>query len=129
MNTDATGASAHDPELSDAALWDLETRFWQGDERFYDAALAPAALMVFPDPTGILDRDAILASIRGAPRWTQVDMTARRVVRPHADVAIAAYRFSARQDDDHAYRGWASSSYTRTDGVWSMSHHQQTPTG
>jgi hypothetical protein len=132
MNRDAPATaadtSAADGGLSDAAVWDLEARFWSGDDAFYDAWLAAGALMVFPDPTGILDRAAIVASIRGGPRWTQVHMTERRVARPNAGVVLVAYRFEARMDDgDDAYRGWASSSYARSAGAWSLAFHQQTP--
>jgi hypothetical protein len=128
MTTDAKGPFAGTPELPDAAVWDLETRFWQGDERFYDAWLGPAAVMVFPDPTGILDRAAILASIRGAPRWTEVRLAERRLVRPNVAVVVVAYRVDARRDDDEgAYRAWASTTYTRSEGVWSLALHQQTP--
>jgi hypothetical protein len=115
-------------DLSDAAVWELETRFWQGDEALYDAWLAPRALMFFPDPTGILDRSAILASIRGAPRWTEVRCTDRRLARPSDGVVVVAYRVEARiEAGGEAYRAWASSAYVRSKGAWSLALHQQTP--
>jgi hypothetical protein len=54
-----TDASALPLDLQEEAVWDLETRFWHGD--------------------------------------------------------------------DAAYAAWASSAYTRSDGVWSLGLHQQTP--
>jgi hypothetical protein len=123
-----TEASTLPLDLPDEAVWDLETRFWQGDEAFYDAWLAAQALMVFPDPTGILDRTAILASIRGTPRWTDVRFTQDRLTRPAAGVVVVAYRVEARREGhDAAYAAWVSSTYTRSDGVWSLALHQQTP--
>jgi hypothetical protein len=123
-----TDASALPLDLPDEAVWDLETRFWQGDAAFFDAWLAPQALMVFPDPIGILNRAEVLDSIRGTPRWTDVRFTKGRLERPTAGVVVVAYRVAARRDgDDAAHAAWASSTYTRSDGVWSLVLHQQTP--
>jgi hypothetical protein len=122
------GPSSEVTPMSDAAIWDVETRFWHEGEEFFDTWLAPTAIMVFPEPTGILDRSAILASIRDAPRWSEVTFANRRLARPTATVVTLAYRVEAHLGgDEDSYRALASSTYTANNGAWSIALHQQTP--
>lgn len=114
--------------MHDDELWDLEEGFWRGDAPFYEEHLAPDALMVFPAPTGILERDDTVASIREAPRWENVRLTKKHVTRPHVHTAILAYEAQADQADvDSAYRAVCSSTYVKTPDGWRLALHQQTP--
>jgi hypothetical protein len=40
----------------------LEEQFWKGDADFYRRRLNRAALMVFPDPVGVLGKEKTVAS-------------------------------------------------------------------
>jgi hypothetical protein len=106
-------------------LWQLEERFWRDGVEVYEEFLAPEALMVFPG-IGIMDRAAIIDSLRHAPRWTQLAIT-----EPHAlcteNTAVLAYRAEARRGDEAPYRAHCSSTYVPGPQGWLMLAHQQTP--
>jgi hypothetical protein len=53
----------------------LEEQFWKGDADFYRQRLTAEALMVFPDPVGVLGQEETVASISQAPRWRDVEAT------------------------------------------------------
>ena len=114
--------------MTEDELWRMEAGFWTGDAGYYEANLAVGAMMVFPPPTGVLDRARIVATIRDAPRWRDVDMQGRQVARPKQDTVVLAYRASARRDGDEApYRAVCGSVYTRFDDGWKLVLHQQSP--
>lgn len=114
--------------MADDELWRMEAGFWTGDVDFYRQYLANGAMMVFPPPTGVLDRGRIIEAIHGSTRWQDVDMQGRQVARPQADTVVLAYRASARRDGDQApYRAVCGSVYTRFADGWRLVLHQQSP--
>lgn len=114
--------------MGEEALWQMEADFWTGDARFYEANLADGAMMVFPPPAGVLDRARIIATIREAQRWREVEMTERQTGKPTPDTVVIAYRASARREgDDAPYRAVCGSVYTRVEGAWKLVLHQQSP--
>lgn len=109
-------------------IWDIETRFWRGEEAFFNTHMASHVLMVFPDPVGILDHEAILSTLAAEPRWRHVEMEARHAEAPHRDILFIAYKVEAwRGGEEEPYRAWCSSSYICQDHDWQLFHHQQTP--
>lgn len=110
------------------ALWQLEERFWLGSAEFYEATLAPDALMVLPPPAGVLDRAATIASIRDGGRWRDVSLRQRHVATSGATTAVLAYVARAdRGSPESAYAAQCSSTYVREAGQWRLLLHQQTP--
>lgn len=111
-------------------LASLEERFWTGDADFYRDHLADDALMAFPQPVGMLTRDATIRSIEDAPRWRDVGIHDAQVVRLTDESAVLAYRALARRGpDEPPYSAQVSSVYVRRDGSWRLAFHQQTPVG
>lgn len=73
--------------------------------------------MVFPDPTGTLERSAILESLPGADRWSQVDISDVRLVEIDEAVAQLVYRVDAeRREDSSQYRALITTTYARENG-------------
>ena len=72
-------------------LWRLEEQFWTGDAHFYRRHLASSALMVFPQPVGVLDRQATAKSIESAERWKNLAFADRHFITPAYSTAILAY--------------------------------------
>jgi hypothetical protein len=67
------------------SLLELERELWNADEEFYRDTLSEDALMVFPEPTGILERSAVLEALGGADRWQRIKFDnerSRRRYRP-----------------------------------------------
>ena len=105
----------------------LEEQFWKGDADFYRQRLTAEALMVFPDPVGVLGKEETVASISQAPRWRDVEFTEVRAVMLATDAALLVYRATARRAEHATYVTRASSVYVRQDGAWKLAFHQQTP--
>jgi hypothetical protein len=108
-------------------LWAIEERLWLRGADVFAAILDPECLMVFAPPVGILAGERIVASLAGAPRWTQIDMTERMVAQPAADLTVLAYRAEGRRGDVDPYRAFCTSTYRRDGDAWRLVQHQQTP--
>lgn len=91
----------------------------------YERDLAADVLMLLPGGLVIDDRQTVVDSMRGAP-WDAYEITDERVVELGADVAVVAYRATARRGD-HDYEALFNSTYVRQDGAWKLALHQQTP--
>ena len=111
-------------------LWRLEEQFWLGDADFYERALAAEALMVLPQPAGVLGRQATIEAIRSAPRWQHVTFSRRFEALPGAGTALLAYMAEADRGDAAAsYVAQCSSTYVRDGERWLLALHQQAPAG
>ena len=90
--------------------------------------MAGDAVMVFPEPTGMMDEEAIIASLEEGARWTSVRMDEVNLVHLRDSAAVLAYRAEARKSDGATYSALAASVYIcQDDGVWRLAFHQQTP--
>ena len=108
-------------------LWQLEEQFWLGGADFYERTLAPGALMVLPQPAGILDRASTVDSIRSGARWQNVVFKEQRHLLPDPGTAVLAYTVQAdRGTTDSAYLAQCSSTYIRHDARWLLVLHHQT---
>jgi len=111
----------------DDDLLTLEREFWKGDAEFYRRRLSDHAVMVFPEPTGVLTRDQVLAAIGAAPRWADVQMDDPRLVALTNETAILTYKATARREGDATpYIALVSSVYVNGDGRWLLAFHQHT---
>jgi hypothetical protein len=105
---------------------DLEHAFWLQGETFFKANLDPDAIMVFPDPVGVMHGDAIIGSLQDVPRWTDVEMDLVQHKITDA-VAVLAYRASALRGDEPPFAVLCSSVYIKRGDHWVLCLHQQTP--
>lgn len=106
-------------------LWMVERAFWLDGVEAYEANLHDEAVMVFPG-LGILDREAIIDSIRHAPRWTQLEMSDQRAITA-GTMAVLAYAAEGRREGAEPYRARCISTYVKQPEGWRMISHQQTP--
>jgi len=104
----------------------LEKQFWLSNSDTYRRHLADEALMVFADPVGALDREATLASIEAAPRWSGVEFDDVRTLPLTKDAKLLSYRATAwRPDHSEPYVARAASVYVLTGEDWRLAYHQQ----
>jgi hypothetical protein len=108
-------------------LFSLEEKFWTEGPEYFGSNLAPAAIMVFPDPTGVLVRDEIAASLRGAARWSEVALEEHRVLELGERTAMVTYKATAIRPGADPYVARAASAYVHDGSAWKMAFHQQTP--
>lgn len=110
------------------SLLELERQLWNADEAFYRDTLSEDAVMVFPEPTGVLDRSSVLESLGGADRWRRIEFEDERLVEVDDAVVQLVYRAVAeRSGDGSEYTAFITTTYVRTNGSWRLVSHQQTP--
>ena len=114
------------PAQDEAALWDMEERFWTGGADSAHRMTADGAVFVFPYPAGILQGDALWRERDVAQRWRSVVMT-ERYLAGTGDVAVLAYRASAERSGDPICEAHCTSTYLRDEANWLRLTHQQTP--
>lgn len=109
-------------------LWHLEEQLWLADSTFFERTLAPNALMVLPEPAGVLDRAATIDSIRSVARWQHVLFTKRHHALSGSETVVLAYLALAdRGPSDTSYAAQCSSTYFSDNGQWLLLLHHQTP--
>ena len=109
-------------------LFKLEEAFWLKGGEHYAAHLSPAAVMVFPDPAGVLVKDEIERSISAGSRWNHVALEEHRLMELNDGAALVTYKATARRDAKaKPYVARASSAYVHDGRRWKLAFHQQTP--
>lgn len=106
--------------------WQPEKAFWLDGSEFYRDNLAPDAVMVFPEPAGILSGEAIISALKGAARWDVVEMAERGILQT-GETLILTYRATGLRGDAAPYHALCSSTYVRSGVGWLLLCHQQTP--
>lgn len=113
----------------------LEQGFWRasfaGDGAYYAEHLADDGLLVFPEPTGVLDKATCVEIIGGSPaspvEWSLSDV---RVVPLGESAAALIYRGSAtREGASPSERDRRTSVYRLEGGRWRLAVHHVTPEG
>jgi hypothetical protein len=107
-----------------ADIWLLERRFWLEGVSVYEERLHEQALMIFPG-LGVMDRKAVIESLRDAPRWDDVIISDERLSLANDSLALA-YAAEGRRNDQSPYRVLCGSCYVRSAEGWLMLSHQQT---
>jgi hypothetical protein len=110
----------------------IEEGFWTASDRvhYFGAHMAGDAVMVFPEPTGILDEAAIIETLESGSAWAEVRIADVDFVHLRDSGAILAYKAQARKDSGDSYSAYAASVYVlQDDGAWRLAFHQQTPIG
>ena len=108
-------------------LFGMGEKFWTQSAGYYREHLAYAAIMVFPEPAGVLVKDEIAAALDNAPRWSQVALEEHRLLELSEGAAVITYKATAKRDGGERYLARASSAYVHDGRAWKLAFHQQTP--
>lgn len=109
-------------------LFGMEEQFWLKGAEHYAGNLSPSALMVFPDPAGVLVKDEIERSVSGTSRWSDVALEEHRLMELNDGAALVTYKATARREGaKKPYVARASSAYVHDGRRWKLAFHQQTP--
>lgn len=114
--------------MDEDVAWRLEERFWLEGTTVYDTLLDPECLMAFPG-MGVMRAAELLDSLKGAKRWTSIEMTERALGRPGDAVLVLGYTALGRRDGAAPYLAFCTSTYRRDQGMWKLVQHQQTLAG
>ena len=107
-------------------LWDIEKRLWLEGEDFFADHMVDDAVMVFPEPVGILRGAEIIEGLKYAPRWTSVGASDLATVK-RKGLAVLAYRATGQREGADRYEAYCLSTYEQRKGEWLIVAHQQTP--
>lgn len=94
---------------------------------YYGNLMTPDGLMILVDGS-ILDRDAVVASLDGAPGWDDYVLTEPHALDLGRDVAALVYRAEARRAGQEPFTAEMASTYRFLDGVPRLVLYQQTAT-
>ena len=110
-------------------LLDFERQLWAraNDAGFYRERLTADAVLVFPAPAGLLERDQTIEAVSSSRGWREFELDDFRVVTLTERSAMAAYRANAVRADGSSYSAYCSSVYVQADVGWQLALHQQTP--
>lgn len=108
-------------------LFSIEEKFWTQGADYYRRHLADSAIMVFPEPAGVLVEDAIVSSVAEQQRWSRIELEEHRLLELGDGSAVVTYKATARRGSGKRYVTRASSAYVRDGEEWKLAFHQQTP--
>lgn len=114
--------------MDDDRVWEFEKSLWTGDADQYRTLIDGSALLVVPAHPFILEGDAAADAMARTPRWSEVEFSEGRIVRPQEGLIVLAYRAKAKREDGEAYEAHCSSTLRRlSHEEWRVVQHQQTP--
>lgn len=108
-------------------LFRMERKFWTEGAEFFERNLAYTAIMVFPDPAGVVTNEQIVSSLGPKARWSEVVLEEHRLLELSDRAAVVTYKATAKRRNGEPYVVRASSAYVRDGGSWKLAFHQQTP--
>lgn len=112
--------------MTEPEFWELEEGFWKNGPEYYLSRMANGAVMIFPEPTGILTGKAILDALETGPRWSSVLIDDRTIARDDNTVVLA-YRARGIRDAGAPCFATCSSTYVGDGTIWRLLSHHQTP--
>lgn len=113
--------------MEDERVWSFEESLWTADALHYQESIDDEVLMVLPTPPFVLDGQAAIEAVTHTPRWSEVELTERRVSRPQEGLIVVAYHVRASREGE-TYEAWSTSTYRRiAHEEWRVVQHQQTP--
>ena len=107
-------------------LWAEEEEFWLSGPDFYRAHMVPDAVMYFPEPTGILKGEQVLAALEAAPRWGRVTFFDTDLEALGNKVRLT-YRAEAQREGSDVHVSKCESTYVKMEGAWLLACHKQEP--
>jgi hypothetical protein len=108
-------------------LLGLERKFWTEGPEFYREHLDASCLTAFARQAGVASKEQIAEQVSDPPRWRELQLEAKGLLRPTRNVAILTYEATAKRPDGAPYGALVSSGYVKRAGGWKMAFHQQTP--
>ena len=113
--------------MNEDVAWEIERQLWTGGAAHYRKLVDPRCVMAFPAPGGLMDFDAIMASLDKMPRWSSVELSEKIVTHPAKDVTVLAYKARGRREGENPYDAFCTSTYCRSGEAWQLVQHQQSP--
>ena len=113
--------------MNDERIWEFEQSLWTGDADHYRESIDDECLMVLPAPPYVFTGAQAITAVADTPRWDEVTLSQRQVMRPEEGLIVVAYQAQAHRGDE-GYEAHCTSTYRRlAHEEWRVVQHQQTP--
>lgn len=114
--------------MDDARVWAFEESLWVGDADHYRELIDDECLMALPTPPFVLTGEQSVKAVSDTPRWSSVDFSGGRIMRPQEGLIVIGYKAKAERDGVDPYEAHCTSVYRRLEhDEWRVVQHQQTP--
>ena len=114
--------------MDDERIWKFEESLWIGDAEHYRALIDEHCVMVLPAEPYVFSADAAVEAVAATPRWSEVELTERRVMRPEEGLIVIAYQARATREGHAGYTAWCTTSMRRRGHEdWQVVQHSQLP--
>jgi len=119
--------------MDDDRIWSFEESLWTASHEHYAESIDDECLMVLPAPPFVFTGRQSIEAVSQTPRWAEVKLTQRQVVRPQEGLIVIAYKAEA-SEGERTYVAYCTSTYRhlpgatgdRTEERWQVVQHQQT---
>lgn len=110
-----------------AELLEAEEAFWgaTGNAEFWRENLDEGGLVALS--MGLMDKATVIQTQEDAKPWESFSLDDVRVLSLSDKIASISYRVSASRANAPEYSAVVTSVYSRRDGGWTLTVHQQTP--
>jgi hypothetical protein len=112
--------------MEDHRVWVFEEGLWTGDAEHYGDTIDDECLMVLPAAPFVMTGRQAIEAVSGTPRWSNVALSERQIMRPQEGLIVVAYKAVAAKDQS-VYEAYCTSTYRRlSHEKWRVVQHQQT---
>lgn len=114
--------------MDDDRIWDFEASLWTGGADHYRELIDEECVMVLPEPPFVFAGRQAIEAVAHTPRWSNVEFSEHRVMRPQEGLIAIAYKASATREGADGYVAYCTTTIRRLEHeVWRVVQHQQTP--
>ena len=113
--------------MDDERVWAFEESLWTASAEHYAESTDDACLMALPAAPFVFSGAESIAAVQNTPRWSQVELSDRRVSRPQEGLIVIAYHARASRDGETYEAHCTTTMRWLSHENWRVVQHQQTP--
>ena len=93
--------------MDDHRIWAFEEGLWTGNATHYREAIDDECLMVLPAAPFVMTGGQAIEAVSKTPRWSKIDLSERKIMRPQEGLIVVAYKAVAVKDHS-AYEAYCT---------------------
>ena len=114
--------------MDDNRVWAFEEGLWTGTPEHYRELVDDECVMVLPMAPFVLTGQQAIKAVADTPRWSNVVLTEKQIIRPQEGLIVIAYKAQAEREGLSAYIAFCTTTVRRLEHeVWRVVQHSQTP--
>lgn len=113
--------------MEDERIWAFERSLWDASPEHYHELMDETCILVLPTPPYVLVGNAAIDAVAATPRWDDVRLENRQVVRPQEGLIVIGYHAQVSRGQEQ-YEAHCTTTLRRlAHEEWRVVQHQQTP--